>query len=96
MPFMSKAEIKKMVDCPNSNSIIEKYNQRNGVILLSAHFGNWEYIAASVSVQIGIPFKVIVKSQRNPFVTDWLNRVRCKWKMKLFPSEFQLGKFIKN
>jgi Kdo2-lipid IVA lauroyltransferase/acyltransferase len=79
MPYMSKTEIGKMVCCPNADLITEKYNQRNGVILLSAHFGNWEYVAASVSAQIGIPFKVIVKSQRNPFVTNWLNRVRCKW-----------------
>ena len=79
MPFISKAEMKKMVCCDNSDLINEKFNEKNGVILLSAHFGNWEYVAASVSLQVGIPFKVVIKPQRNPFVTKWLNQVRTKW-----------------
>lgn len=85
MPNMSRNEIEKMVNCGNLNLIIEKYNEKKGLILLSAHFGNWEYIAASISSQINIPFAVVVKSQRNPFVTDWLNKVRTLWINKVVP-----------
>jgi len=80
MPFITKDEMEKMVQCDNSDLIIERFNERNGVILLSAHYGNWEYVAASVSLQVQIPFKVVIKPQRNPFVTKWLNKVRTNWK----------------
>ncbi len=83
MPFITRAEMEKIVECGNSDLIIEKFNERNGVILLSAHFGNWEYIAASVSLQVGIPLKVVIKPQRNPYVTKWLNKVRTKWNNKV-------------
>jgi Kdo2-lipid IVA lauroyltransferase/acyltransferase len=83
MPFITKDEMKKMVQCDNSDLIIERFKERNGVILLSAHYGNWEYVAASVSLQVGIPFKVVIKPQRNPFVTKWLNKARTKWENEL-------------
>ncbi|MFZ0453097.1 MAG: lysophospholipid acyltransferase family protein [Ignavibacteriaceae bacterium] len=80
MPFMTKNEMEKIVQCSNTDLIIKKFNEKKGVILLSAHFGNWEYVAVSVSLQVGIPFKVVIKPQRNPYVTKWLNKVRTKWK----------------
>ena len=80
MPFMTKEKMEKMVECSNPDLIIKKFNEQKGVILLSAHYGNWEYIAASVGLQVGIPLKVVIKPQRNPFVTKWLNKVRTRWK----------------
>ncbi len=56
-----------------------KFNEEKGVILLSAHFGNWEYVAASVALQLDLPFSVVVKPQRNPYVSDWMNNVRTRW-----------------
>ena len=79
MPFMNKEKMGKMVECGDSDLIIKRYNENCGVILLSAHFGNWEYVAASVGIRVGIPFKVVVKPQRNSFVTKWMNKVRTKW-----------------
>jgi KDO2-lipid IV(A) lauroyltransferase len=80
MPYITETEMRKIVECLNADLITKRYNEKNGVILLSAHFGNWEYIAASMSLQVGIPFKVVIKPQRNPFVTKWLNKVRTRWK----------------
>jgi Kdo2-lipid IVA lauroyltransferase/acyltransferase len=80
MPFLKKNKMESMVQCANADLILRKFHEKNGVILLSAHYGNWEYIAASIGIQIGIPFKVVVKPQRNPYVTKWLNKVRTKWK----------------
>lgn len=82
---LSTEELTNAVICPNKNLITEKYNQSRGVILLSAHFGNWEFIALSVSVQIGIPFSVIVKPQSNHFVSDRMNEYRTKWGNRIIP-----------
>ena len=79
MPAMSKEDIKKQVDCNNMELIREKYEENNGVILLSAHFGNWEYMATSVAAQLNISLSVVIKPQRNPYVTKWMNNARTKW-----------------
>ena len=59
---------------------------------MSGHFGNWEYCAISAGVQLNKKFSVVVKPQRNPFVNDWLNRVRTKWTNDIVP----LGISIRN
>lgn len=81
----TREEIEKQVNVDNPELISEKYSEGKGVILLSAHLGNWEYVAASVSAQLNIPFHVIVKSQRNPYVNEWMNKVRTKWTNKVIP-----------
>ena len=85
MPAMTNDEIKKQVNCMNSELIKNKYDEHKGVILLSAHFGNWEYVATSVAAQLNLPFSVVVKAQRNPYVTKWLNKMRVKWNNKIIP-----------
>lgn len=85
----------KMIECLNSDLIVNRYRDNKGVILLSAHFGNWEYIALSVSLQIGLPFSVVVKPQRNPYVTKWLENVRTKWINKIIPSGISIRQVYK-
>jgi KDO2-lipid IV(A) lauroyltransferase len=81
----SKNDIEKKVNCKNPDMVIESYNENKGVILLSAHFGNWEYMATSMGVQLNIPLAVVVKNQRNPYVTEWMNRIRTKWNNTIVP-----------
>ena len=76
---ISQQELETVVNCPNKNLIVEKFEEGKGVILLSAHFGNWEYVAASVALQLDLPFSVVVKPQRNPYVSGWMNNVRTRW-----------------
>ncbi|RKZ00571.1 MAG: hypothetical protein DRQ13_00095 [Ignavibacteriae bacterium] len=76
---ISKQELEAAVNCPNKDLIETKFREEKGVILLSAHFGNWEYVAASVALQLNLPFSVVVKPQRNPYVSDWMNNVRTRW-----------------
>lgn len=85
LPWMSFEQIKKVVTCPNAEYIIKKVEEKNGVILLAAHFGNWEYVAASVAAQINEKVSVIVKPQRNPYVTKWMNKARTRWTNEVVP-----------
>jgi len=95
IPDLSKDEIINILPVSNPELIINRFNERKGVILLSAHFGNWEYIAASVSARINIPFHVVVKKQRNPFVNDWMNKARTKWINKIIPLGISIRRVYK-
>lgn len=92
LPWMSKEQIKSAVKFENLNLVLEKEKENNGVILLSAHFGNWEYCALSSGVQLDKKLSVVVKPQRNTFVNDWMNRFRTKWTNDVVP----LGISIRN
>ncbi|MBK7630752.1 MAG: lysophospholipid acyltransferase family protein [Ignavibacteriales bacterium] len=92
LPWTSDEQIKKVVNFNNFHLIDKKEQEKNGVILLSGHFGNWEYCAISVGAQLNKKLSVIVKPQRNPLVNDWMNRARTKWTNEVVP----LGASIRN
>ena len=96
LPAMRREDMKKAIICPNLSLIKEKYSENKGVILLSAHFGNWEYVAASAALQVDMPFHVVVKPQRNPYVTNWLNKMRTKWNNKVISLGISIREIYKN
>lgn len=92
LPYMKRQEIIDAVECVNPELIIEKYKQGKGIILLSSHYGNWEFIAISVALQVKIPFSVIVKPLRNPYVYDWMNNARTKHGNEIVPLGISIRK----
>ena len=85
MPRMNEIDIKNKVICENLEFLRSKYVENKGVILLFAHFGNWEYLGASVGVQLNLPLSAIIKEQRNPYVSEWMNKARTKWTNNVVP-----------
>ncbi len=80
------------VDCSNPELIVEKYKEGKGVILLSSHFGNWEFGAISIAIQTQLPFSVIVKPLRNPLVYEWMNKARTKFGNEVVPLGISIRK----
>ena len=95
IPWMSRQEIFNCINCSNIDLAKAKFSENKGMILLTAHFGNWEYMALSLGLQVGLPFSVVVKPQRNPYVTDWLNNMRCKWGNKAVPLGITIRQIYK-
>lgn len=56
--------------------IKEKLKQGNGLIIVSAHYGNWELTAYGCAQLVGEPFNVIVKEQSNKLMDRRINRIR--------------------
>ncbi|MCW8804500.1 MAG: lysophospholipid acyltransferase family protein [Ignavibacteriaceae bacterium] len=92
LPYMKKQELVNAVTCTNPELIVEKYKDGKGVILLSSHFGNWEFVAISVAIQIQLPFSVIVKPLRNPLVYEWMNKARTKFGNEVVPLGISIRK----
>lgn len=98
LPSLTEEDLTKMVISDNNKILINTFNENKGMILLSGHFGNWEYLALSIAAQVKIPFSVIVKDQRNGLVSKWLNEMREKFNNKvvlLGPSIRQIYKELK-
>jgi KDO2-lipid IV(A) lauroyltransferase len=76
IPKMSSEELQPLVRCSEVPELSKVYDKGKGLIFLTAHFGNWEYGAISVPLQMGTVMYPIVKPQRNPYVTDWLKKMR--------------------
>lgn len=61
----TRAELSKLVDPHNAESIDALYRAGRGGLLVSGHIGNWELLAGWIAAS-GYPLDVVVKPMRNP------------------------------
>ena len=92
LPYIKKEKLINEVMCSNPELIIEKFKEGKGLILLSSHFGNWEFGAISIALQVHLPFSVIVKPLRNPLVYEWMNNFRTKFGNEVVPLGISIRK----
>lgn len=92
LPALTQQDLLNAFQVENIGFINEKYAEGKGLILMTAHFGNWEFAALSVGMQMPDHLVVVTKNQRNPYVNTWMNTVRAKWGNTCAP----LGASIKN
>lgn len=87
LPKLNKDQIKEIVDIKNAECALEKYKEDKGIILLTAHFGNWEYLAIAIAlgIYLDIPMSAVAKRLRNNLVSEWMNNVRTKFKIEVVP-----------
>lgn len=76
MRKLSVDELGSLMKVKNPELITGKLKDGRGLILISAHYGNWELTAFGVSILSGVPFNVVVKEQSNKKVDMGINRIR--------------------
>lgn len=85
LPSLSQSKISEIVTIKNLESLIDSYNKGKGLILISAHFGNWELAAISTGIKMNYSLNVVIKYLRNPYVSKWMNNNRTKFGNKIIP-----------
>jgi KDO2-lipid IV(A) lauroyltransferase len=75
MSSWSGAEIERRVELRGSHRLDAALAQGRGAILVTAHYGNWELMAARV-VQAGYPVRVIARDADDPATNALINWIR--------------------
>lgn len=69
----------KNVEIQNEK-LFEKYlAKKNSLLLITAHFGNWEFGALTLGLRYNFPMRVLAKKQSNEFVTKFMSEAREKF-----------------
>lgn len=76
MRKMNDKKLRKLIIPNGLSTIPEKLKEKKGLIIISAHFGNWELTAYGCARIARVPFNVIIKEQSNKLVDKGINRVR--------------------
>ena len=83
MPALNHSNIKKYVTIENRHYLDEALQDRKGVVLLTAHIGNWEWLGAALAMA-GFPMATVVKRQPNDQHTRILNEYRQRVGIEIF------------
>jgi KDO2-lipid IV(A) lauroyltransferase len=79
IPSLSREQINAQVKIPSIPMLTEKFRENKGMVLLTAHFGNWEFGFLAMGMQYIKPIVGVVKNQSNDYVTRDLNKMRTRW-----------------
>ncbi len=77
--YLPKLRGDKLLTLLNPDDLViisQKLKAGKGLVIVSAHFGNWELTAYGGGLLTGEPFNVIVKEQSNTMVDKRINRIR--------------------
>ena len=95
LPRMSEQRLSQLMHFEHPESVREVYSRGMGVLLLTAHFGNWELLAQGLPVCNGIPVNVIAKTQSNALVDRHINRLRAQFGNKVVPMDLAVREVIR-
>lgn len=65
----------KFVNIEGYKNFVEAFEEDKGVIIYSAHFGNWEWLAVFISL-MGYPINAIAQEQHNQYFDKYINQIR--------------------
>jgi KDO2-lipid IV(A) lauroyltransferase len=57
----------------------------NGLLLLSGHYGGWEFFASALPLRVGLPFVLVAQTQRNRRVGALVDSIRARFGNELVP-----------
>jgi KDO2-lipid IV(A) lauroyltransferase len=84
MQSMTREELSALIDDSNNvtAALDRAHKEKTGAIVLVAHFGNWEYLAAWLSAK-GYPMSFINQPQNNPYSDRLIQKTRSRMGMQM-------------
>mgnify|MGYP000866162595 CR=1 FL=1 len=94
-PYLEIEHVKQQVKFSDLEIIKETLKEGKGLILLTGHFGNWELLVLAVSANIKMNYNILVKPQRNKYITEWLKETRHKGNINIIPLGISVKEVFK-
>ncbi len=75
----SESDLRATVDPGDMTVPRAAHDRGQGMILLSGHFGNWEFLVSALRLAVGYPLLMIVQEQRNKRVNALIDAARSRF-----------------
>lgn len=86
LPHLSSAQVKSLMPLEGGEYMRAGLDRGRGVIILTAHYGNWELMGARLVAE-GFPVTVIARDAPDPFTASVINRSRRSRGMEVLDRE---------
>jgi len=83
----SASALGKRVAFENPELVDECVAANQSVVLLTAHYGNWEWLSLAAGVRFGIPIDIVYQQQRVAWIDAFLREARTRFGSRLIPRE---------
>jgi KDO2-lipid IV(A) lauroyltransferase len=86
IPRMKATDLEGYVDINGLENLVEALKKGKGVMLLTAHFGNWELLAAQFGLR-GYKVDIVARPLDNPLAEELLKWVRTRCGNNILPKK---------
>ena len=95
MAALSPEDILRRVKVLGEENLLAARGGRNGAIVISAHFGNWEMGHIFGSCYLREPLVLVARKIRPKLVNTWLERLRSRFGSEILDKGSALPKMIR-
>jgi KDO2-lipid IV(A) lauroyltransferase len=78
MYFMSNQLIASKMTFTNITLIDDIMKRGKGIVIISGHLANWEYLAFTAGIHARKSFLLVAKDQRNPYINEAITYMRTR------------------
>ncbi len=93
-PRLDDERIHRVIRMLNPEVIEQAARRGTGVVFMSGHYGNWEWLSIGVARMMGIPFTVIVHPIHNSAVDDLVEGWRRQFGNRTVPMGVSIREVI--
>ena len=83
----SAEALRRRVTIENPELVITAIRANQSVILLTAHFGNWEWLSLATGAHFGVPIDVVYQPQRVEAIDRFLREARARFGSRFIPRK---------
>lgn len=94
LPKLNPSNIGKLVKFEGKQNLDEALGKGRGVIIITAHFGNWELLGASFSI-LGYPSNTIVRPAKMKRIDELVNNYRERTGLKCIRRDMSIKRAVR-
>lgn len=76
MYFLSNDQVAQRMRFTNIELLHHILERGKGIVIISGHLTNWEYLAFTAGIHASLSFLLVAKSQKNPFIDSAITALR--------------------
>ncbi|MBI5968082.1 MAG: lysophospholipid acyltransferase family protein [Deltaproteobacteria bacterium] len=95
IPLLTEKNMEQYILFEGAENFYRAYEKGKGILFLTAHFGNWEWMAASFPLRFHRPCHVIVRPLDSPFFDGLVERLRTWTGNHTVPKEKSMGRILR-
>ena len=85
IPTVDKSFLDKRVSVEGFENYLKAKSEGKGILMLGAHLGNWELLAATHLLKMGEGASVVYMKTKNPYVDRFIDSIRKSYGLKTIP-----------
>jgi len=95
IPLLPEKNIEQYILFAGAENFYRAYEKGKGILFLTAHFGNWEWMAASFPLIFHQPCHVIVRPLDSRFFGGLVERLRTWTGNRTVPKQKSMGRILR-